>query len=179
MQRVRRQRGGGGDAPVTCPRVRPRCGQPVARGSSRLASPASNCGGTGTVARCSSCVACSGSGGTTRVLKKFHGAPSRRRQRRDEDPAQGKGEPGSQGGPPGDLLCHSPGGGQPHFRTPRLRPLRSRSRYHGEAALGRPSRFPTPRASVRAQGARGNSRRETSQAQGQAAPRLGPPARAI
>ena len=167
--------GGSGAAPGTGPATCPQCGGrgvvSQSQGIFALSQPCARCGGTGAIIE-NPCGACSGSG-VTRALKKFSVPLPAGVKDGTKIRLKGKGEPGQQGGPPGDLYVIAHVEESPVFgrRGPDLQvdvPVTM-----VEAALGATVRVPTPEGSVGLKVPAGTQDGRLLRLKGKGAPRLG------
>jgi molecular chaperone DnaJ len=160
-----------GTAPATCPQCRGRGVVSQSQGFFAISQPCAKCGGTGTVVE-HPCVACSGSG-VTRVLKKFTVPLPAGVKDGTKIRLKGKGEPGSQGGPPGDLYVIAQVEESPTFERRGSDLLVEVPVTMVEAALGATVKVPTPEGSVGLKVPAGTQTGRLLKLKGKGAPRLG------
>jgi molecular chaperone DnaJ len=160
-----------GTAPITCPQCRGRGVVSQSQGFFALSQPCANCGGTGTVVE-HPCAACSGSG-ATRALKKFTVPLPAGVKDGTKIRLKGKGEPGSQGGPPGDLYVIAQVEASPTFERRGSDLLVEVPVTMVEAALGATIKVPTPEGSVGLKVPAGTQTGRLLKLKGKGAPRLG------
>ena len=103
-----------GTSPIVCPKCQGRGIEGLEQGVFSISTPCSRCGGSGTVIE-HPCATCQGSGATRTVKKYRVNIPAGVREGSRVRVA-GKGEPGSNGGPPGDLFVITRVEDSPTFR---------------------------------------------------------------
>jgi molecular chaperone DnaJ len=160
-----------GTAPATCPQCRGRGVVSQSQGFFALNQPCANCGGTGTVVE-HPCPACSGSG-IARALKKFTVPLPAGVKDGTKIKLKGKGEPGANGGPPGDLYVIAQVEESVTFERRGSDLLIEVPVTVVEAALGATVKVPTPEGSVGLKVPAGTQTGRLLKIKGKGAPRLG------
>ena len=160
-----------GTSPITCPQCRGRGVVNQSQGFFALSQPCPNCGGTGTFVE-RPCPSCSGTG-TTRVLKKFTVPFPAGVKDGTKIRLKGKGEPGLQGGPPGDLYVIAQVEGSPVFERRGSDLTVEVPVTMAEAALGATVKVPTPEGPVGLKVPAGTQNGRLLKLKGKGAPRLG------
>lgn len=160
-----------GTAPVTCPSCGGRGVVSQSQGFFAISQPCSTCGGTGTVVE-KPCPTCGGSG-TTRVLKKFTVPLPAGVKDGTKIRLKGKGEPGVNGGAPGDLYVVAHVEDSPTFERRGSDLVVEVPVTMVEAALGATVKVPTPDGSVALKVPAGTQNGRLLKIKGKGAPRLG------
>jgi molecular chaperone DnaJ len=160
-----------GTAPVACPQCQGRGVVSQSQGFFALSQPCGRCRGTGTVIE-NPCAACGGTG-LTRALKKFTVPLPAGVKDGTKIRLKGKGEPGLQGGPAGDLYVIAQVDESPVFERRGADLLVQVPVTMVEAALGATVRVPTPEGSVALKVPAGTQDGRLLKIKGKGAPRLG------
>jgi molecular chaperone DnaJ len=167
--------GGNGAAPGTSPTTCSACqGRGVvnqSQGFFALSQPCRRCRGTGTVVE-HPCATCSGTG-TTRVIKKFAVPIPAGVKDGTKIRLKGKGEPGTQGGPAGDLYVIAQVEPSPLFERRGSDLVIEVPVTMVEAALGASVKVPTPEGSVALKIPSGTQDGRQLKIRGKGAPKLG------
>jgi molecular chaperone DnaJ len=167
--------GGSGAAPGTAPATCPQChGRGVvsqSQGFFAMSQPCARCGGTGRIVE-SPCAACGGAG-AVRALKKFTVPLPAGVRDGTKIRLKGKGEPGAQGGPPGDLYVIAQVEESPVFERRGSDLVIEVPVTMAEAALGATVKVPTPEGSVGLKVPVGTQTGRLLKLKGKGAPRLG------
>jgi molecular chaperone DnaJ len=166
---------GSGAAPGTSPTACPQCqGRGVvsqSQGFFALSQPCGRCHGSGTVIE-KPCGTCSGIG-TTRALKKFTVPLPAGSKDGTKIRLKGKGEPGSNGGPPGDLYVIARVDASPLFERKGTDLVIEVPVTMVEAALGTSVKVPTPDGRVALKVPAGTQDGRQLRIKGKGAPKLG------
>ena len=167
--------GGSGAAPGTSPTTCPQCqGRGVvsqSQGFFALSQPCGRCRGTGTVVE-HPCATCGGTG-MTRALKKFTVPLPAGVKDGTKIRLKGKGEPGIQGGPAGDLYVIAQVDASPLFERRGSDLVIEVPVTMVEAALGASVKVPTPEGSVALKVPAGTQDGRQLKIRGKGAPKLG------
>lgn len=167
-------RGGGaapGTSPVTCAQCQGRGIVSQSQGFFAMSQPCARCGGTGTVVE-SPCTACGGLG-KSRTLKKFTVPIPAGTKNGTKIRLKDKGEPGMQGGPPGDLYVVAQVEESEVFERRGSDLLIDVPVTMAEAALGSTVKIPTPEGAVGLKVPAGTQSGRLLKIKGKGAPRLG------
>jgi molecular chaperone DnaJ len=142
--------GGSGAAPGTAPSTCPQCGGrgmvSLSQGFFALSQPCPRCGGAGTIIE-HPCSECQGTG-SARALKKYTVPIPAGVKDGTKIRLKGKGEPGRNGGPPGDLYVVTEVEESPVFERRGQDLVVEVPVTMAEAALGATIKVPTPEGSV-------------------------------
>ncbi len=160
-----------GTSPITCPQCRGRGVVSQSQGFFALNQSCPRCRGAGSLIE-DPCSTCKGTG-TTQVLKKFTVPLPAGVKDGTKIRLKGKGEPGSRGGPPGDLYVIAQVDDSPLFERRGSDLLVEVPVTMVEAALGATVRVPTPAGNVNLKVPSGTQHGKLLKLKGKGAPRLG------
>jgi molecular chaperone DnaJ len=160
-----------GTSATTCPQCQGRGAVNVSQGIFAMTQPCPRCGSSGTVIE-DPCKACGGTG-ASRALKKFSVPLPAGVKDGTKIRLKGKGEPGQQGGPPGDLYVIAQVDESPVFERRGADLVIEVPVTMAEAALGATIKVPTPDGSVGLKVPTGTQNGKMLKLKGKGAPRLG------
>ncbi|OFW63744.1 MAG: molecular chaperone DnaJ, partial [Actinobacteria bacterium RBG_13_63_9] len=160
-----------GTAPTKCPQCQGRGMISQSQGFFALSQPCGRCRGTGTVVE-HPCATCGGTG-AGRALRKFTVPLPAGVKDGTKIRLKGKGEPGSGGGPPGDLYVVAQVTASPLFERRGSDLAIEVPVTMAEAALGASVRLPTPEGSVALKVPAGTQDGRLLKIKGKGAPKLG------
>ena len=159
-----------GTTPVVCPECRGRGVVSESQGLFALSQPCPRCGGNGTVIE-KPCRTCGGSGRERRVKRYSVKIPAGVRDG-TRIKLKGKGEPGSLGGPPGDLHVVTRVTPSPLYERKGSDLVLDVPVTYAEAALGANVEIPTPGGPVSLKVPAGSQHGRTLRVRGRGAPKL-------
>lgn len=159
-----------GTMPLTCPECQGRGVTAQNQGFFALSQPCRRCGGRGSIIE-NPCKRCSG-GGTVRTIKKYTVKIPPGMKNGSKIKLRGKGQPSTQGGPPGDLYVKVNVAASPLFKRSGDDLVISVPVTISEAALGAKVEVPTNDGKVSVKIPRGSQNGKTLRLKGKGAPRV-------
>jgi molecular chaperone DnaJ len=159
-----------GTKPVVCPECRGRGVVSESQGLFAMSTPCPRCGGNGTIVE-APCRACRGTG-RERKTKRYTVKIRAGVQDGTRIRLAGKGEPGSSGGPPGDLYVVTRVEPSPLFERRGADLLIDVPVTYAEAALGATVEVPTPEGKISLKVPAGSSDGKLLRVRGKGAPKL-------